>query len=66
MNAKNEVVKVVMDLMARGADIIKVGAAHTWNELTVSDLVDLNEQRGLIFEYDSARDLLTIGREQLA
>ena len=65
MNCK-EFVEWILNKIESGVGIIKVGTAHKCNELTVEDVVTMNEQHGLTFDFDADEDTITIRKEALA
>lgn len=56
--------ETILGLIDRGADIVRIGKAAQYNELSVSELQEMNKENGLVFEYNSSADMLVISKDQ--
>ena len=60
----NLLIETVLELMNRGADVVRVGKAAAYKDLTIDQMQQLNEQEGLEFEYNRFADIITITRAE--
>ena len=56
--------ETILGLFNRGADVVRIGRAAEYNELTVEELQQMHQEEGLAFEYQSSTNLLVITRDQ--
>ena len=55
--------EVILALIELGADITRIGKATEYKDITVEELQKLNQEKGLAFTYESAKDELVITRD---
>ena len=56
--------EMVLELMDRGADIIRIGKAAEKSGITIEQMEHLHQENGLNFEYKRSTDILTIRKDQ--
>ena len=64
MSEQQALIQTVVVLMERGADIVRIGKASEYGKITVGEMQKFNEEKGLTFIYESAKNEIVIQKSE--